>query len=66
MLKQYPLLVESELKIWFVTGFSHTDNMRKEEKNGSQGKHHNQLILVTYKETDIEASYYMYDAHVLY
>lgn len=40
--------------------------MGKEGKNGCQGKHQNQLILVTNKETDIEASYHMYDAYVLY
>ena len=55
MLKQYPLLVESELKFSFVIGLSHTNNMGKEEKNGSQGKHQNQLILITNKEIDIEA-----------
>ena len=66
MLKLYHLLVESELKISFLTGLRHTNNMGKEEKNGSQGKHQNQLILITNKEIDIEASYHMYDAYVLY
>lgn len=40
--------------------------MGKGGKNGRQVKHQNQLILVTNKQTDIEASYHMYDAYVLY
>lgn len=61
-----PCWLSLSWKIWIVTGLSHTDNMGKEGKNGCQGKHQNQLILVTNKETDIEASYHMYDAYVLY